>query len=392
MKKWISFPDHDKCSSLIIRLCFLLGLLVHTVPGLAQDPIGDYLIVDSTTLFGVDFKRGPSAQNAYFIQRITNQGIETYRPQDATLFRLDGRVYESMEIPASIDGQNWFFLEKLTVGYPQVYFLNLYEGPSRFFLKPAEGTPLVALPTDLSSFRDTLRPYVQNCLRAVENLEVINMNKSQVASLIQHYQSCSDTGIRRKRFGIEGGWLNHAYRTSFITGELAESKFKSGNSVFLGANLDIPLKGQTISINSSLLYAYMNEYFIVGQEDSQISYDVQLTYHSLGISPTFRVLKPKSGTTLFGEIGAILLMPITVESRVDRFVGGNSNEILQQNLDRDIIPEFLAGIRLGGGFFVDYPDKWSFFLKVNYDPMFSFAEQNDKLQFSGFSISAGVYY
>jgi len=57
MKKRISFTDPIRCSWLIIRLCLLLGLLVHTIPGLAQDATGDYLIVDSTTYFGVDFKR-----------------------------------------------------------------------------------------------------------------------------------------------------------------------------------------------------------------------------------------------------------------------------------------------------------------------------------------------
>lgn len=338
-------------------------LLVDSDNLLAQ---GDFIVKDTSIVYGVKLIKGRSWENAMFITLRNNGVVSKYTPYEVSEFEFsDGLNFKAFNIIENGQSQR-YFLELVDNGQIPLYYLKT-KTDRRFFVSTHDS--LQVIPENRIERSKFLSKVCVNCAHSVENASHVKLTKNSLRVYFKNYQTCSKSYLPRVKYGIKYGLSISKLKASQEEDLLGKVNLDQSIEQLFGTFIDLPLGASNFSFNAGLnirqfksttAFAYNGDDYdlIVDQSRFEAPVLIRYTFLSSKVCPFLQLGLVYS--TLLKDNGGLFKYELVGD---DIFTNFNDQSFFNKNQ---------LGLSLGSGMILMYNSKFPLVIELSYNKLFKY--------------------
>lgn len=347
------------------RHLFKLGLLLLSVNLYSQL---SYYVTDSSSFYGVEILDQTSAYNAIECKVIqSKKDTLVFTPYDIKEYYLGPERLKFYSREYDFNGEiKRYFFQKLGNGTLDIYYLKSYEYTGFFYEEEGRLIKLPEVDSAGVSFKKKLTSITPQVNSYKEISRILLYNKSSLTRYVKRYDRGSKHAIPTLYTSIYAGFGNHQ---RYIT-TIGQNDFTvtSPISPFLGYAVGIPISGEQVVFQPSLIYLYEKAYYHM--ESTVLIHDAYISASTLRLPLTIALSTPTRGFKAYIEGGVVPGMIINHTTQY--VISRNTNNLIEvdYSISEDILEKYNLGYIGGVGIEKKTSLSRSIFLGLKYESSF----------------------
>jgi hypothetical protein len=356
----------------------------------------DYIAIDSAKIGGIELINGGGKDNSRICQVKKGDRIIVYSPFEVQEFGFqNGQSYESFPITLG-DTISQFFLEQLSKGKVNLYYLSLKGNIKKFYLIQEDSTNLIEIPQRKAEFHDFLELIVNDCPQAIKNTPFVSYRKYSLQRFIRDYNHCVNRPLPRPRFGFTVG-ITATHLSPVLNASFYSPSVNHNNdwNISIGPSMDIPIRSSSLSFHPEVYYQHNT--ISVYIDDQPTDRDLIIKYSKITMPLQFRYSIISKKKIPYFQLGPVFSRTFKNECtqyiyyttynsyshRENVFISFENSPVLKKNM---------LGISTGCGLIFQYGSKLSYFGEIRYSKLYNLGSENILLNFSDFNFNLGILF
>lgn len=378
----------------------LIFILYFPVAAAAQS---NYIITDTTTVYGVRLIDRGDIENSQYIELRVGGDVIRYTPDQVKEYGFrNGRVYISKKIETP-EGFQSVFLERLIQGTLTLYYYPKTDETNFYLERDSSLTHLYSGHTGDGQppFRESLRNLTSDCSNVADAVNLVRYTKRSLSLFISRYNTCDPRPFPFFKYGIVSGI--HSSSLALISSleslnqSLKDSNFIKDRSFSVGIFVDIPLFVSDYSLYSGINY-YENSYYSSSGTTNNFS-EITVNLSTIEVPLLVRYAYPTTRFRPFYNAGLSYLINIKNQSTI--YESTINNNVVEFDIidSNQIVSNHQLGIIAGIGSMVHLSYDQVVFLELRLKAHYNLTKEylfekdgfrkNNLFQRSGIELVAG---
>ena len=343
---------------LIIVLIFSSSFLV------AQT---DYYIIGNKMVGGIVLIDGGNKTNHTICQVKNGEFIETYTPFQIREYGFkDGKTYKAFQVSKQ-DTSCRYYLEIVTSGKINLFFLKDSSGNKRYFLSKYGDSSLIELPKRKVDFRALLSSTL-NDPKTINDVKYTSFRYFNLKRFISNYNKENKRLFPRFHYGFFLGRTASQYSFNESQLTFTTPQLDLTWNFTLGVFVDIPIYSSEFSFHPEL-FVKKNKFNVSYDTHYNNSYDFFVNNISFTMPLMFRYTILKKDNSPFFEVGPMFSHALYNKNAIYSYKMDSNTVTIKVRHD-NIFQKTNAGISIGIGVLAHIHDRHSIFSEIRYNSYF----------------------